>query len=228
MGLLAAWQALLGWWCGQDEVIVGVPAANRADRELADTVGFLVNSLPIRTRLPADARFADLVAAVRATTLAAYANHEVPFDRIVEELRPQRRAAESAPVFRAWFVLHDLSAPAWDLPGVAAAPLDARFLLAVHDIKLSLAPGDDGLEGGIDYRTSLFDPATVERLCDCLLALLEAVAAEPEVTLSALAGVLDAAWRPLRPPPPAATATTPGGRLRRAQPVIARSPTDVH
>lgn len=194
MGYLAAWTVLLQWWCRQHDIIVGVPAGHRAYPQLADTVGFLVNSLAIRTRLAGDLAFTRLLASVRDTALQAYANQDVPFDQVVKAVRPARRASESAPVYRSWFVLHDVPQPDWDLPGVQAELLDARFLLSAHDIKLSLIAKDGGVEGGLDYRTGLFRATTVQRLARCFGELVALVAARPEKPLVALNRALDNLW----------------------------------
>lgn len=194
MGYLAAWTVLLQWWCRQDDVIVGVPAGHRAYPQLADTVGFLVNSLAIRTTFNGDPAFSAILGQVRDTALEAYAHQDVPFDQVVETVNPQRRTGESAPLFRSWFVLHDVPLPDWDLPGVAAELLEANFLLSVHDIKLSLVVKDGAMEGGIDFRTGLFSSSTIARLAECLVQLVTLVAQQPDLTLHALNRALENLW----------------------------------
>lgn len=194
MGYLAAWKALLQWWCRQQDIIVGVPAGHRSYPQLADTVGFLVNSLAIRTTLAGDMDFTQLLGNVRDTAIEAYANQDVPFDQVVEAVNPVRRTGESAPVFRSWFVLHDVPLPDWELPGVQAEMLDAHFLLSVHDIKLSLVAKDGGMEGGLDYRTGLFAASTIQRLAHCLNELVTLVATQPDLKLQALNRTLENIW----------------------------------
>ncbi|SHG61274.1 hybrid non-ribosomal peptide synthetase/type I polyketide synthase [Massilia sp. CF038] len=194
MGYLAAWTVLLQWWCRQDDIIVGVPAGHRAYPQLADTVGFLVNSLAIRTGFQGDPSFSAVLSQVRDTAIEAYAHQDVPFDQVVEAVNPQRRTGESAPLFRSWFVLHDVPLPDWDLPGIEAELLEANFLLSVHDIKLSLVVKDGAMEGGIDFRTGLFSSATIARLADCLVQLVTLVAAQPDLTLHALNRTLENRW----------------------------------
>ncbi|UWU92925.1 non-ribosomal peptide synthetase/type I polyketide synthase [Bradyrhizobium sp. CB1015] len=194
MGYLAAWQTLLHWWCRQDDIIVGVPSGHREHPQTAEVIGFLVNSLAMRTRFAAGIDFAGLLGAVRETAVAAYSNQGVPFDRVVEQLRPKRGMSESAPVFRAWFVLHDVPMPAWELPGISVSAIDAEFLLAVHDIKLSIIEKNGAMEGGIDYRTTLFEASTINRLRRCLVALIETVAASPNIPISKLARTLEETW----------------------------------
>ncbi|MGX5836946.1 amino acid adenylation domain-containing protein [Aeromonas piscicola] len=194
MGYLTAWQVLLQWWCRQQDIIVGVPAGHRAYPQLANTVGFLVNSLAIRTSFTSDPSFTQLIGKVRDTALAAYANQDVPFDQVVEAVNPVRRTGESAPIFRSWFVLHDVPLPDWDLPGIHSELLDARFLLSVHDIKLSLVAKDGGMEGGLDYRTGLFSAETIQRLAHCLKELVTLVVTRPETKLHSLNRSLENIW----------------------------------
>ncbi|MGA4976908.1 amino acid adenylation domain-containing protein [Streptomyces cinereoruber] len=195
MGYLAAWQVLLQWWCRQQDVVVGVPAGHRAHPQLENTIGFLVNSLAIRTRFTGDPTFAEVLGEVRERALEAYAHQDVPFDHVVQAVRPARRAGESAPVYRTWFLLEDVPLPEWDVPGVRAEELEAEFLLSVHDIKLTLvATADGGMEGGIDYRTGLFSDATVRRLTHCLHALVTLLSTAPDTPLSRINRALEDLW----------------------------------
>ncbi|MFD5326744.1 amino acid adenylation domain-containing protein [Streptomyces sp. NPDC127092] len=195
MGYLAAWQVLLQWWCRQQDIVVGVPAGHRAYPQLENTIGFLVNSLAIRTRFSGDPTFTDVLKEVRERALEAYAHQDVPFDHVVQAVRPERRAGESAPVYRTWFLLEDVPLPDWDVPGVRAEELEAEFLLSVHDIKLTLVAGPDGgMEGGIDYRVGLFSDATVRRLTRCLRALVTLLSTEPDTRLSQINRTLEDLW----------------------------------
>ncbi|MFC6987449.1 condensation domain-containing protein [Streptomyces cirratus] len=195
MGYLAAWQVLLQWWCRQQDVVVGVPAGHRGHPQLENTIGFLVNSLAIRTRFTGDPSFTDVLRDVRESALEAYAHQDVPFDHVVQAVRPERRAGGSAPVYRTWFLLEDVPLPDWDVPGVRVEELEAEFLLSVHDIKLTLvATGDGGMEGGIDYRAGLFRDPTVRRLTHCLRALVTLLSTEPDTRLSQINRTLEDLW----------------------------------
>ncbi|WP_158578483.1 non-ribosomal peptide synthetase/type I polyketide synthase [Spongiactinospora rosea] len=195
MGYLAAWKVLLQWWCRQRDIIVGVPAGHRAHPQLENTIGFLVNSLAIRTRFTGDPDFTDVLKEVRERALEAYANQDVPFDHVVQAINPVRRAGESAPVFRTWFLLEDVPPPEWDIPGVRAEELDAEFLLSVHDIKLTLmTTADGGMEGGIDYRVGLFSESTVQRLTRCLGELVKLLSARPDTKVSVINRTLENLW----------------------------------
>jgi non-ribosomal peptide synthetase component F len=194
MGYLTVWKVLLQWWCRQQDIIVGVPAGHRAYPQLANTVGCLVNSLAIRTRMTSDALFSDILGSVRATALEAYANQEVPFDQVVQALGHVRGKEKLAPVYRAWFVLHDVPVPDWNLAEVRAELLDAYFLLSVHDIKLSLVVKDAAMEGGLDFRTSLFRRTTIQQLAKCLVELVQIVAHTPDKALPELNRAMQDAW----------------------------------
>lgn len=195
MGYLAAWQVLLQWWCRQRDIIVGVPAGHRAHPQLENTIGFLVNSLAIRTEFRGDPDFTDVLELVRERALEAYANQDVPFDHVVQAINPVRRAGESAPVFRTWFLLQDVPLPEWDIPDVHAEMLDAEFLLSVHDIKLTLvATADGGMEGSIDYRVGLFSDSTVRRLTRCLGELVKLLSTQPGTKISLINRTLENLW----------------------------------
>ncbi|NUK50151.1 amino acid adenylation domain-containing protein [Streptomyces lunaelactis] len=195
MGYLAAWQVLLQWWCRQRDIIVGVPTGHRAHPQLENTIGLLVNSLAIRTRFRGDPDFTDVLAEVRERALEAYANQDVPFDHVVQAINPVRRASESAPVFRSWFLLEDVPLPEWDIPGVHVEELDAEFLLSVHDIKLTLvATPDGGMEGSIGYRVGLFSDSTVGRLTHCLRELVKLLSARPDMKISHVNRILENLW----------------------------------
>ncbi|MEH0516512.1 condensation domain-containing protein [Streptomyces sp. B21-079] len=195
MGYLAAWKVLLQWWCRQQDVVVGVPAGHRAHPQLENTIGFLVNSLAIRTRFTGDPTFTDVLREVREKALEAYANQDVPFDHVVQAVRPERRSGESAPVYRTWFLLEDVPLPDWDIPDVGVEEIDAEFLLSVHDIKLTLvADADGGMQGGIDYRVGLFSDSTVRRLTHCLTGLVKLLSTEPDARLSLVNRTLENLW----------------------------------
>jgi amino acid adenylation domain-containing protein len=186
MVLLAAFEMLLNRYTGQEDVAVGSPIANRAHRETEGLVGFFVNTLVLRTACRADAGAREVLKRVRETALGAYSHQDVPFEKLVEELRPERGPHRS-PFFQVFFTLQNAPLPARRLPELALAPLPVPNLGAKFELSLSMAEAEDGsLEGGIEYGRELFDPSTLDRLAGHFSHLLAAFAAAPERTVGEL------------------------------------------
>jgi amino acid adenylation domain-containing protein/FkbM family methyltransferase len=185
MVLLAAWAWTLLRASGQDEVVVGTPVANRRTDEAEALIGFFVNTLPVRIAGGRTVTFRDLLARVRSASLDAYANQDVPFERIVEELQPDR-ALHRAPVFQTAFALQDLTFESRDTGGLRWQPLDADNDTAKFDVMLLLGDDDEGISGALEYNVDLFDRSTMDRLADRFHAALEWGLSRPD---SALSGV---------------------------------------
>jgi amino acid adenylation domain-containing protein len=185
MTLLAGFQALLSR-CGQDtDIVVGTSAAGRTQVETERMLGFFVNMLPLRTDLSGDPSFRELVERVRETALEAYANQDVPFEKIVETVRPPRNAYQN-PVFQVALVLDDGPEPGLRLPGIEAVEVEVEHSTSKFDLSLQLTAGASGLTGAFSYKTDLFDRSTVEQLAADLTAVLESVVADPGLRLNAL------------------------------------------
>ncbi|MET0398427.1 MAG: amino acid adenylation domain-containing protein [Longimicrobiaceae bacterium] len=181
MTVLAGWQALLGRWAGQDDVVVGTPVAGRTRTELEGLVGFFVNMLPLRLELNGNPTFAALVGRVRERALAAYDRQEVQFERLVDELVTGRSLAHS-PVFQVTFSLdRDAGAAGRRLSfgDVRVEPFGGGELVSKYDLKLATLDFEAGLAGSLVYRTALFDAATAARMVGQLEVLLEAMATDP-------------------------------------------------
>jgi amino acid adenylation domain-containing protein len=185
MTLLAAWQLLLARWSGQDDVVTGTPVAGRTRRELEGLVGFFVNSLPLRAELGGDPTVHALVAGTRDAMLGALAHQDVPFERLVEELRTERSLAH-APVFQVMFTVQSGPPAAPELAGVRARLLLPETAAAKYDLTLSLAETGDGLAGELEYAVELFDAATAERIAERYRLLLQGMVAGPEGRVSDL------------------------------------------
>ncbi|MEW5931717.1 MAG: amino acid adenylation domain-containing protein, partial [Gemmatimonadota bacterium] len=179
MTLLAAWQALLGRWSGQDDVLVGTPIAGRSRVEVEGLIGFFVNTLVLRGDLSGGPTFAGLVRRVRDVTLGAYAHQDVPFDKLVEELHPERSLTHT-PVYQAVFTLQNNEAALLSLGGLALETIRRDAESARFDLSLGMAERDGRLSGFMMYRTELFDGATVERMLAHFAALLDGIAADPD------------------------------------------------
>ncbi|MDY7092837.1 MAG: amino acid adenylation domain-containing protein [Acidobacteriota bacterium] len=183
MLLLAAFQALLGRWSGQDQVVVGSPVAGRPRRELEGLVGFFVNTLPLRLDLAGDPSFTALVQRLRPVALEAYAHGEIPFERLVEELAPRRQSGVP-PLFQVVFALQNAPGGEIELPGLTLEPWAPPARTAKFDLTLSLSRHPQGFAGSLELDRDLFDRTTARRLAASLEAVLAAVAATPELPLS--------------------------------------------
>jgi amino acid adenylation domain-containing protein len=178
MALLAAWQALLARWSGLDDVVVGTPVAGRDRPEVEGLIGFFVNTLALRARFPAGATFDGLLGRVREEVLGAFAHQELPFERLVEALAPDREAGHT-PIFQAIFALQTADAGELSLGGARVEPFGGGAAAAKYDLALELTDVGGRFAGGIVFRTELFDADTVLRLAARYAALLEGALADP-------------------------------------------------
>nr|ASV46716.1 non-ribosomal peptide synthetase [uncultured bacterium] len=186
MALLAACGAWLGRYADAEDVVLGTPIAGRTQEELEGLIGFFVNTLAIRVELSGDPTFAGLVARVRARLLGAYAHQDLPFEKVVEELRVPRDPGRT-PVFQAMFMLQ-AEMERWAVEPAAGAPAweqePAGTGTAKFDLSVGFVERPQGLAAVLDYDAGLFDAATAERMAGHLLHLLDAVAADPRRPLS--------------------------------------------
>ncbi len=182
MMLLAAFGTLLSRWADQDEVLVGSPVAGRSRRELEGLIGFFVNSLVLRVDLAGGPSFRGLLERVREVSLSSFAHQELPFERLVEELAPERDLGRGA-LFQVMLAVQaaplELAAPGLAMRGL---PVDSGT--AKLDLSLELAPEGDAFGGWIEYRADLFDAATARRLGGQLATLLAAAVESPETPAS--------------------------------------------
>ncbi|MDH6122949.1 amino acid adenylation domain-containing protein [Kitasatospora sp. GAS204A] len=187
MTLLGTFQLLLSKYSRQQDIAVGTPIAGRNRAELETMIGFFVNTLVMRTDLTGDPTFTELLHRVKDTALGAYDHQDLPFERLVEELAPDRDPSRN-PLFQTMFVLRNASEAAdWQLPGTTVTPIPVTGQQAKFDLTLSLVEeADGGLHGSVEYRADLFEPATVTRLIDHFRTLLTAVTATPQARLSEL------------------------------------------
>jgi amino acid adenylation domain-containing protein/non-ribosomal peptide synthase protein (TIGR01720 family) len=185
MTLLSAFFVLLQRLSGQDDLVVGSPIAGRTRAETERLIGFFVNTLVLRVELDGDPSFQALLARVKETCLGAYAHQELPFERLVQELSPERSLARS-PLFQVMFTLQNGPREVMSLPGLRLRPARSEMASAKFDLTLSMSEGAEGLGGSLEYSSDLFDAPTIERMVARLQLLLEAVVAKPEAPLSAL------------------------------------------
>jgi amino acid adenylation domain-containing protein len=183
MTLLAAFKALLWRYTGEPDVVIGTPVAGRTRVELEPLIGFFVNTLVLRTDLSGDPSFGELVGRVRETTLGAYANQEMPFERLVEELRPERDLSRN-PLFQIMFVLQNTRSDLQLDPQHTAPQFSVGT--SKFDLTLSATETAGGLLTIFEYNTALFDNSTVVSIAENFRRALENAAADPSRRLSEL------------------------------------------
>ncbi len=185
MVLLAAFQALLSRYSGQDDFCVGSPIAGRDRPEVKGLVGFFVNTLVLRADLSGNPTFAELLGRVRETCLGAYAHQELPFERLVEELRPQRDLSLS-PLFQILFTFDLEPEIRLELPGLTLEFSEVDSGTAKFDLSLYIRQSAAGLRGYLEYDTGLFEEETAERMVGHWQTLLQAAVTEPDLKICEL------------------------------------------
>ncbi|HJU05659.1 MAG TPA: amino acid adenylation domain-containing protein [Nitrospiraceae bacterium] len=191
MTLLAAFQTLMMRYTGQEDIVVGTPIANRSRPELEPLIGFFVNTLVMRTNLGGAPTFVEVVRRVRETALEAYSNQDLPFEKLVEELHPQRDLSRN-PLFQVMFVLQNSIARAGDIAAspayqaCAAATGDIHYGTSKFDLTLYLAETDTGLSCIFEYSTDLFDDETIRRMAGHWFVLLQSILSNPDLPVSRL------------------------------------------
>ncbi|MFF3164506.1 amino acid adenylation domain-containing protein [Streptomyces sp. NPDC003273] len=188
MALLSLFQIVLARYCRQDDIAVGTPVAGRNRAETEELIGFFVNTLVLRTDLSGDPAFTELLARVKDTALGAYDHQDLPFERLVEELAPDRDLSRN-PLFQTMFVLQapgSAEGQAWELTGTRTEPVEIERGVAKFDLTLTAVESSDGLRAVLEYRTDLFERATIERMAGHFATLAASVAGAPGARLSEL------------------------------------------
>jgi natural product biosynthesis luciferase-like monooxygenase protein len=183
--LLALFAAFLQRYTGEDEVVLGTPVANRTRPELEGLVGFFANTLVLRTHLADDPPFTGLVRRIGAEVRAAVAHQELPFERLVEELHPERDLARN-PLFQVLFSYREAPPEGLALPGARVEPLLGDSGTSKFDLTLSLTRAAGALDARLEYATDLFDRSTATRMAAQFRTLLEGAVEDPSARLSAL------------------------------------------
>jgi amino acid adenylation domain-containing protein len=174
MTLLAGFQLLLARYSGQRDIVVGSPIAGRTHSELEPLIGLFVNTLVLRTDLSGNPSFRELLERVREVCLAAYANQEVPFEKLVDELQPERSLSHS-PLFQVMFVQQNALSEKVELAGLEWEALDIEGGTAKFDMSLRVREGETGISGSVQYNVELFDETTMKRLLRHYEQLLRSV-----------------------------------------------------
>ena len=186
MTLLGAFNVLLARYSGQDDVVVGSPIAGRTHAETEKLIGFFVNTIPLRTNVAANPTFKQLLASIRESTLDAYAHQDLPFEKLVEELKPERDLSRN-PIFQVMFTLQNVPREAIELTGLQISPFRAGHA-ANSKFDLSLIAVEDAgtIAATFEYSTDLFEAGRIERMQRHWLTLLEAIVANPDCPVADL------------------------------------------
>ncbi|MEM7582351.1 MAG: condensation domain-containing protein, partial [Acidobacteriota bacterium] len=193
MALLAGFEALLLKWTGQTDMVIGTNVAGRDRLETESLIGCFINQLVLRTDLAGNPPFRELLRRVRTTCLQAYAHQELPFEKLIAELRPERQPGGSL-LYQVKFELQH-NAPSAELPELRLESFEIDRPIVRYDLHLVLAEVEGEAVGALLYDTHLFDASTIRRMAEDLLTVLKATVANPESTLEELHGVVDRARR---------------------------------
>ena len=184
--LLSAFQVLLARYTGQEDIAVGSPVANRPRVEFERLIGLFVNTLVFRTDLSGEPSFRELIARVRRTALSAYEHQDLPFERLVEELHPERDLGRN-PLVQVVFALQNAPMSPLTLHGLEASPVAVGDQHARFDLELHLhETANGGLDGNLIYATDLFEPSTIERMAGHFDVLLRSAASSPDAPIGTL------------------------------------------
>lgn len=178
MVMLAAWSAVLHRLCGDEDMVIGIPVANRTRSETERVVGFFVNTLPLRLSVSGNPSFDALIDHVRSRLLEGFEHGDAAFERVVERLNLPRSRSH-APLVQTLFGLHNAAGGIPTLPGLTATPFPVHNGTAKFDLNVELAEADGMLEGSIEFDTELFDRTTVERIVEVWRTVLEGMAQDP-------------------------------------------------
>jgi len=186
MTLLATFQVLLQRYTNQDDIVVGTDVANRNRREVEPLIGFFVNLLVLRTDLSGNPTFRELLKRVREVALGAYAHQDLPFEKLVEALRPERKSSNAPSLFQVLFVLQNAPMPALELPGLSLNVLEVETEMSKFDLSLFLTETEEGIVGNWQYNSNLFKSNTIKQLSDHFETLLNSIVAQPDARINNL------------------------------------------
>ena len=185
MTLLAAFDTLLVRYTGQEDVLVGTPIANRNHSQVEPLIGYFANTIVLRTRANLNLSFEELLGQVRNLTLEAYANQDLPFEKLIEELQPERDMGRN-PLFQVMFALQNTPSSILELPQLKITPVEIDSGASVFDLTLLVSEEAGRLSGALEYNTDLFDASTADRMAQHFQNLLESIVVDPQEPLSKL------------------------------------------
>ncbi|CAJ9127637.1 non-ribosomal peptide synthetase [Burkholderia pseudomallei] len=176
MTLLSSWAAVLGRLSGQEEVVIGSPVAGRNRTEVEALIGFFVNTLALRLDLSSEPTVGELLKRTKAQVLSAQAHQDLPFDQVVERVKPPRSTAHP-PLFQVMFVWQNMPAGELTIPGLTIRAVETPLQTAQFELTLSLQEAGDDIVGHLNYASALFDESTVRRYVTYWRRLLEGMTA---------------------------------------------------
>ncbi|HEX7771928.1 MAG TPA: condensation domain-containing protein, partial [Pyrinomonadaceae bacterium] len=178
MTMLAAFKILVARYAGQDHVVVGTPIANRNRIDIENLIGFFVNTLVLRSDLSGNPVFPEYLKHIREVTLGAFAHQDVPFEKLVEELQPERDLNRT-PLFQVMFSLQNAPMPALKLSDATMTLLQDDSTSAQFDFTLDITERGEGLEALLEYSTEIFEHSTAQRILNHFINLLKSIVANP-------------------------------------------------
>ncbi|MBD2625734.1 non-ribosomal peptide synthetase [Trichormus variabilis] len=185
MTMVAALKTLLYRYTGQDDIVIGTDVANRNRGETEGLIGFFVNLLVLRTDISGYPTFRELLQRVRKVTLEAYNHQDLPFDKLVEELRPERHLSNT-PLFQVLFVMDNVPTQNLQLPGLTLSPIEVETKTAKFDIALFISENESGITGSWLYKTDLFEIEKIASLFENFQALLASITNQPDARINTL------------------------------------------
>ena len=190
MTLLAAFQTLLYWYTNQEDIVVGTDIANRHRDETENLIGFFVNQLVLRTDLSGNPTFQELLAKVRRITLDAYANQDLPFDKLVKALNPKRDLS-SQPLFQVKMVLQNAPMSSLELPGLQLSSINVDQQTTKFDLLLNIEDTEAGLNCLLEYDADLFSKNKIIELLKNLKLIISTIIRQPELKLTEFKSILN-------------------------------------
>ncbi|HKG79973.1 MAG TPA: condensation domain-containing protein, partial [Pyrinomonadaceae bacterium] len=190
MTLLTAFKVTLSRYTESDDIVVGTDVANRSRSEIEGLIGMFVNQLVLRTQLSGNPTFKELLARVRDVALEAYAHQDMPFDKLVEAVKPDRKLDRN-PLFQVMFGFQNAPSHPIELPGLSIGRMGVDNKTSVFDLSLYMTRQGGTLIGSMRYNTDLFESHTIGRMLDAFRVVLQTAVESNDIRLDALLALLE-------------------------------------
>ncbi len=192
MILFSAFLCLMDCYSNDEDICIGSPIANRNRKDTEGIIGFFANTIVLRCDLSGNPNFKDLLVRVKEVSLEAYTHQDIPFEKLVEELQPDRNLNYN-PLFQVWFVLQNAPQTSLEFPELTWKDLEIDTGIVRHDLMLSLSESKDGLDGKFEYKTDLFQKDTINQMIENLKIILEKMTSQPDMTLNKIREIVNEA-----------------------------------